>query len=86
MSYHTAEVGDRGVLVGVRVKQHLRVRVDGYVRLHALLVLAQVLGDGLDFGFGFGEGAAVGVVAGVRGGTLLWGRREGAEVRLISTH
>lgn len=62
-SYHTAEVGDGGVLVGVRVKEHLSVGVDGNVSFYPLLVFAQKLGDSSDFRFGFGERAAVGVVA-----------------------
>lgn len=40
MSYHAAEVGDGGVLVGVGVEQHLCVGVDGYVRLDVLPALA----------------------------------------------
>lgn len=71
MPYHAVKVGDCGVLIGVRVKKHLRVGVDGYVRLHALLVLTQELGDSFDFWFRFREGAAVGVITRVRGGTLI---------------
>lgn len=48
MSYHTAEVGDSGILVGVGVKQHLGVGVDGYVCFDMFLVLAEELGDSLD--------------------------------------
>lgn len=72
-SYHTVEVGDHSILVGVGVKQHLGVGVNGYVGFHTLFVLAQELGDGLDFWLRFGEGTAVGVVAGVRGGAFIWG-------------
>lgn len=74
MSYHAVEVGDSGVLVGVGVKQHLGVGVDGYVCLDTFPVPAQELGDGLDFGFRLREGTTVGVIAGVRGGALIWGR------------
>lgn len=76
ISYHAAEVGDSGILVGIGVKQHLRVGMDGYVRFHVFLVLAQELGHRLDFGFRLWEGTAVGVIARVGGGTLLWDRRE----------
>lgn len=72
MSYHTAEVGDGGILVGVRVEQHLCVGVDRYVRLHVLLALAQELGNGLDFRLRLWVGATVGVVARVGGGAFLW--------------
>lgn len=72
MPYHAAEVGDGGILVGVRVEQHLCVGVDGYVRLHVLLALAQELGDGLDLGLRLRVGATVGVVARVGGGAFLW--------------
>lgn len=80
-SHHTAEVGDGGVLVGVRVKEHLSISVDGNVCFNLLLVLAQKLGDGFDFRFGLGERAAVGVVTRMRGGTFIWGRDEEAEVK-----
>lgn len=76
ISYHTAEVGDSGILVGIGVKQHLRVGVDGYVRFHVFLVLAQELGHSLDFGFRLWEGTTVGVIARVGGGTFLCDRRE----------
>lgn len=77
MSYHAAEVGDSGILVGIGVKQHLGVGVDGYVCFHTFLVLAQELGDGLDFRFRLREGTTVGVITGMRGGTLIWGRKGG---------
>lgn len=47
--------------------------MDGDVRFHAFLVLAQELGDGFDLGFGLWEGPAVGVIAGMGGRTLSWG-------------
>lgn len=72
MSYHTTEVGDGSILVGVGVEQHLCVGVDGYVRLHVLLALAQELGDGLDLRLRLWVGATVGVVARVGGGAFLW--------------
>lgn len=71
MSHHTVEVGDGGILVGIGVKQHLGIGVDGYVCFDTLLVLAQELGDGLDFGFRFREGTTVGVITGMRGGTFI---------------
>lgn len=80
MSHHTAEVGDGGVLVGVGVEQHLRVGVDGYVRLDVLPVLAQELGDGLDLRLRLWVGAAVGVVARVGGGAFLWRGPRGGSV------
>lgn len=69
-SYHTVEVRDSGVFVGIWVKQHLGVGVDGDVRFDAFLVLAQELGHGFDFRFGLWEGPAVGVIAGMGGCTL----------------
>lgn len=72
MSYHTAEVGDGGILVGVGVEQHLCIGVDGYVGLHVLLALAQELSDSLDLGLRLWVGATVGVVARVGGGAFLW--------------
>lgn len=80
-SYHTAEVGDSGILVGVWVKEHLSISVDGNVCFYLFPVLAQKLGNGLDFRFGLGERAAVGVVTRVRGGTFIWGSEEGAAVK-----
>ena len=71
MSYHTVEVGDGGVLVGVGVQQHLGVGVNGDVCFHTLFVLAQELGDGLDLGFRLREGAAVSVIAGMGGGAFV---------------
>lgn len=71
MSYHTAEVGNGCILVGIWVEQHLGVGMDGYVGFNALLVLAQELGDGLDFRFRLREGAAVGVITRMKGGTFL---------------
>lgn len=49
--------------------------MDGYVRFDTFLVLAQELGDSLDFRLRLGEGTAVGVIAGMRGCTLIWGRK-----------
>lgn len=77
MSYHTAEVGDSSILVGIGVKQHLGVGVDGYVCLDTFLVLAQELGDCLDFRLRLRERTTVGVITGVRRGTLVWGRKGG---------
>lgn len=71
ISYHAVEVGDSGIFVGIRVKQHLGVGVDGYICFDTFLVLAQELGNSLDFRFRFREGAAVGVITGMRGGTLI---------------
>lgn len=71
--YHAVEVGDTGVFVGIWVKQHLGVGVDGDVRFDALLVLAQELGDGSDLRFRLWEGPTVGVIAGMGGCTLSWG-------------
>lgn len=76
MSYHAVEVGNSGILVGIGVQQHLGVGVDGYVRLDTLLVLAQELGDGLDFRFRLGKRTTVSVITGMRGGTLLWSGKE----------
>lgn len=69
-SYHTVKVGDSRVFVGIRVKQHLGVGMDGDVRFDTFLVRAQELGDGLDLRFGLREGAAIGVIAGMGGCTL----------------
>lgn len=71
ISYHTVEVGDGGVLVGIWIQQHLGVGVNGYIGLDVLLVLAQELGNSLDFRFRFREGATVGVITGMRGGALI---------------
>lgn len=72
MSYHTVEVGDGGILVGVRVEQHLCIGVDGYVRLHLLFALAQELGNSLYLRLRLWEGATVSVVTRVGGGAFLW--------------
>lgn len=82
ISYHAAEVGDSGILVGIGVKQHLGVGVDGYICFDTFLVLAQELGDGLDLGFRLREGTTVGVITGVRGGTLIWGKERKGEKKL----
>lgn len=71
ISYHTVEVGDGGVLVGIRVKQHLGVGVNGYVGFDTFLVLAQEPGDGLDFRFRLWKGTTVGVITGMRGGSFI---------------
>lgn len=76
MSYHAVEVGNSGILVGIGVQQHLGVGVDGYVRLDTLLVLAQELGDSLDFRFRLRKWTTVCVITGMRGGTLLWRGKE----------
>lgn len=76
VSYHTVEVGDSGILVGIGVEQHLGIGMDGYVRFHTFLVLAQELSNSLDFRLRLREGTTVGVITGVRGGTLIWGRGE----------
>lgn len=82
--YHAGEVGDGGVFVGIWVKQHLGVGVDGDVGFHALLALAQKLGDGFDLRFGLREGPAVGVITGVGGCTLSWGEQHISLTLLLS--
>lgn len=73
MPYHAVEVGDCGILVGIGVKQHLGVGVDGYVCFDTFLVLAQELGNCLDFRLRLRERTTVGVITGMRGGTLVCG-------------
>lgn len=75
MSYHAVEVGDGGILVGIRVEQHLGVGVDGYVCFDALLVFSEEPGNSLDFRFRLWKGTTVGVITGMEGGALIWGRK-----------
>lgn len=83
MSYHTAEVGDGGILVGVGVEQHLCICVDGYVRMHVLFALAQELGNSLDLRLRLGVRATVCVVTGVGGGAFLWVVGQQGEIKIL---
>lgn len=80
-SYHAVEVGDSGILVGIGVKQHLGVGVNGDVCFDTFFVLAQELGDSLDLRFRFRKGATVRVIAGMRGCTFIWGNGETRQIQ-----
>lgn len=57
---------------GVREEQHLRVGVDGEVKLNRVLVLAQEVGHGLGLWLRLGELAAVDLSAGLVRRPLRW--------------
>lgn len=57
---------------GIWEEQHLRVRVDGEVKLNRVLVTAQEVSHGLRLRLGLGEGPAVDLRAGVVRGSLGW--------------
>lgn len=86
MSYHAVKVGDGGILVGIGVEQHLGVGMDGYVRFDALLVLAQELGNSLDFRFRLWKGTTVRVVTGMEGGALICEKNRALLCNHVRTH
>lgn len=77
-THHAAEVWDSGVFVGVRVEQHLGVRVEGQIGFYLLPMSAQKMSDSLYFRLRLRKGTTVGVVAWVKGSTFIWRGKEKA--------
>lgn len=77
-THHAAEVWNSGVFVGVRVEQHLGVRVEGQIGFYLLPMFAQKMSNSLYFRLRLRKGTTVGVVAGVKGSTFIWRLKEKA--------